>query len=175
MQNFKSSISGNLERLNKTITTYMFIEAIDNKERKYFMPKNKISELLLEYIKSAFKEENFRKTKALTINAIDRNPLNTSLKIKQIDSSQNQSKSNIGVLNRSIEVYLATADIKNDKTIKGVDTILNLLSPFENSNTNTNSLFLKLYPKDKKWKVTYNNFLTHNGGYQILAYLYSAG
>lgn len=78
---------------------------------------------------------------------------------------KNDSVTNIINFNQSIELLI---NFSNDQSF--ISSIKKRISPFENSTAN--NLFNKIYPSSKKWNADYNDFLLHNGGYQMLAYFY---
>ncbi len=75
---------------------------------------------------------------------------------------------NVSAFNQSIELLIASSDILGIEKIK---EITSKISPFGNEKARI--IFDKIYSKEKRWRVSNRNshFLTHNGGYQILAYL----
>ena len=75
---------------------------------------------------------------------------------------------NVSAFNQSIELLIASVDILGIDKIK---EITSKISPFGSEKAGI--IFDKIYPREKRWRVSNrnNHFLSHNGGYQILAYL----
>ncbi len=82
-------------------------------------------------------------------------------------SLEHPSVNNTEQFNVSTELLLMLSNCKKETLTK----ILVHLSPFsENGKQNFNVL----YPKSEKIQVTWDGYLSHKGGYQILAYLYAS-
>ena len=69
--------------------------------------------------------------------------------------------------NVSIELLLTLSDYSSEK----INFLLKKISPFSESGT---SNFDIIYPKGEKIQVDWQSYMSHNGGYQTLSYLYAA-
>ncbi len=82
-------------------------------------------------------------------------------------SLENAKNAKTEQLNTSTELLLSLSDCKAET----VNKILEKVSPFLESGKDN---FNTLYPKAEKTIVSWNGYLSHKGGYQILAYLYAS-
>jgi len=105
-------------------------------------------------------EANLRKTKPIRSNI--------PVKPKKSDFKGDLIIRNVASFNQSIEILLAYSDKRGKNKVA---ELVKMVSPFEGDKNKQR--FDKIYPKDKRWKSSWNDYLTHNGGYQILAYLYA--
>jgi hypothetical protein len=71
------------------------------------------------------------------------------------------------IFNSSLELVLNFSENAKDNA----SILISKISPFENNEAKRK--FEKLYAKDKTIKITWNNSITHNAGYQELGYLYA--
>ncbi|MBI5217862.1 MAG: hypothetical protein HY958_02915 [Bacteroidia bacterium] len=169
---YKSNVNNDLLRINKLLSIFAFIEINDRKEVKYNRLKSKYQIILNDNIISALKNEANEETKLKVKNSENKFTTKSKNVISQLINPQKPGSLNVKILNQSIELSVSLANEQSKNTLSQIDSLLKYISPFENDIGKR--LFSKLYSKEKKWKVDWEKVLTHNGGYQILAYLYSA-